>query len=363
MKPLINLLPYRPIATGLSRYVERLLKAWPESMGKSLPLQLRFQSNGIPELTRSLDLPKEQNSLITNILQSSALAQHIVPIKSLLNQSDIDIIYSPYTDKILSYSDLPQVITCHDLTPLYYANSRRAYWRSKFWLPIHLKGSKRIIAISKSVADLLVKAGIPSDKIEIVYNGIETESSPLRSPVSGDFLILARHAKNKNLELALKGFAHFLKIENDWEGDLVVVGKKDRATSSLLRLANELSISARIIWIDELETASLKEKFYSSYCLISPSLMEGFDYPLLEGMVNGLPTLASDIAVHRELHKNNTILFKLEDEGINLACELKRLVRDRVLWRELSESGVLHARKFSMNSQIKGISKVLELSR
>ena len=55
---LFNLLPYRPEPTGLSRYVQRLLAAWPE---QPLPQQLRRSPDGAAELTRSPELPSEQS--------------------------------------------------------------------------------------------------------------------------------------------------------------------------------------------------------------------------------------------------------------------------------------------------------------
>ena len=51
---LINLLPYRPEPTGLSRYVQRLLAALPE---QPLPPQLRLSPSGPAELSRSPELP------------------------------------------------------------------------------------------------------------------------------------------------------------------------------------------------------------------------------------------------------------------------------------------------------------------
>ena len=47
----------------------------------------------------------------------------------------------------------------------------------------------------------------------VVHNGIENISNPIDSPKSGDVLVVARHARNKNLSLALDGFARFLGLD------------------------------------------------------------------------------------------------------------------------------------------------------
>ena len=77
---LFNLLPYRPSATGLSRYVERLLAAWPE---QPLPWQLRLSASGAAELSRSQQLPLEQRSGRMRWLQRQALVQHALPLRRL----------------------------------------------------------------------------------------------------------------------------------------------------------------------------------------------------------------------------------------------------------------------------------------
>ena len=54
---LFNLLPYRPVSTELNHYVERLLTAWPKATGEPLPLQLRLDAMGSPELSIDALLP------------------------------------------------------------------------------------------------------------------------------------------------------------------------------------------------------------------------------------------------------------------------------------------------------------------
>ena len=221
---LINLLPYRPVATGLSRYSERLLSGWQEATGLALPLQLRLRVDGMAELGRDGNLPPEQHSRRMRWLQANALVQHAVPVARLVREANPAVIYSPYTDRLLAVRDRPQIITCHDLIPLHCPSSRRAYWRSRLWLPRHLQGATMVIAISRAVADLLIADGLPSERIAVIPNGVEPVSDPIHAPASEDVLLLARHAPNKNVALALEGFARLLELEPRWMGRLRIVG-------------------------------------------------------------------------------------------------------------------------------------------
>ncbi|MBW0180950.1 MAG: glycosyltransferase family 4 protein [Vulcanococcus sp.] len=354
---LINLLPYRPELTGLSRYVQRLLAAWPE---RPLPMQLRLSSAGPAEVSRSPDLPSEQHSTWMRRLQAQALVQHAVPVRRLLRDQLPERIYSPYTDWLWALPQLPQVITCHDLTPLYLPNSRRAHWRSRLWLPQHMQRACLVVAISRSVADQLIATGLPAQRITVVLNGVEPVAQPISVPAGGDCVVLARHARNKNLALALDGFARLLALSPSWPGQLVVVGTRDRCTPALFRQQRELGLEGRVRWIERLNESQLQELLRSALCLISPSLMEGFDYPLLEAQALGLPTLASRIPVHEELHHEAALLFELQDYGHTMANQLLRLSREPALWRQLSQAGLRNALAHTSQRQARELHQLLQ---
>jgi glycosyltransferase involved in cell wall biosynthesis len=354
---LFNLLPYRPEPTGLSRYVQRLLAAWPK---QPLPLQLRLSPDGPVELTRSRELPSEQRSAWMLCLQAQALVQHAVPVRRLLGHELPERIYSPYTDWLWALPDVPQVITCHDLTPLHVPNSRRAHWRSRVWLPLHMKRARLVVAISRSVADQLVETGVPSRRIAVVTNGVEPVADPISAPAGQHCVVLARHARNKNVALALDGFAAFLVHEPHWPGQLWVVGGFDRSTPALLRRQWELGLEGRVCWVERLSEPELQNLLRSAFCLISPSLMEGFDYPLLEAQALGLPTLASRIPVHEELHREAALLFELQDRGVTMAHQLLRLSREPALWRQLSQAGLRNAATHTSQRQARELHQLLQ---
>ena len=353
---LFNLLPYRPEPTGLSRYVQRLLSAWPQ---RPLPPQLRLSAEGIAQVSCSEALPTQQRSRWMRRLQEQALVQHAVPVQRLLAGQRLERIYSPYTDWLWALPDVPQVVTCHDLTPLFHPNSRRAYWRSRLWLPHHLQRARLVVAISRTVADQLIGTGLAAPRIAVVRNGVESVPDPITAPRSRDCVVLARHARNKNLALALSGFAALLRRQPAWPGQLVLVGGRDRCTPALRAQERELGLAGRVRWIERLPQPELERLLRAAFCLISPSLMEGFDYPLMEAQALGLPTLASRIPVHEELHQQVALLFPLDDHGDTLANQLLRLDRDPALWRQLSQAGLRNAATHSSQRQASELHQLL----
>ena len=322
-------------------------------------MQLRLRVDGTAELRSDSCLPCEQHSSWMRFLQVSGLVQHAVPVERLVNHFKPSLIYSPYTDKLLAIHDRPQIITCHDLTPLYWPSSRRAYWRSRLWLPRHIHGADRVVAISHHVADLLLQEGLPAQRIAVIPNGVEAVADPLTTPAGPDLLMLARHARNKNISLALQGFARFLTLNPNWEGQLVIVGRQSRETALLLKLEQQLGLEGRICWYSSLSADALERRWRASFALISTSWMEGFDYPLLEAQAHGLPTLASKIPVHEELYRDIALLVDCNDDGVSLAAQLQRLARNPGLWQQLSQAGLQNARYYSLERQCRSLHQLL----
>ena len=62
-------------------------------------------------------------------------------------------------------------------------------------------------------------------------------------------------------------------------------------------------------FFDYLEDADLEQLYHDAYCLIYPSLNEGFGYPPLEAMHYGVPVLASAFASITEICEGASIYF------------------------------------------------------
>ena len=355
---LTNLLPYVPGYTGFSSYVRRVMPDLP-----GLRLVVSADNRAI---CRNDDwLPERPpTSRWLALLHQLSFTQHGVDSEAALRQAgvgitDLQVVYSPYCDALLRWRGVPQVITCHDLTPLFYPNSRRAALRYRFWTPLHLKKASGVIAISRFVADQLVNFGVPASKIEVIPNGIEIQGEPIKDPVSADLIVIARHDWNKNVLFVAKAFARLLELQPAWPGCLVIVGKPGSETKSLIRLAKQLSHSHRIILADKLSSRDLTARMRSSLALISASRMEGFDYSILEAQAEGLPTLVSDIPVHREFHGEASIFFDLDQEPSVLAKKIVYLSNHRNHWQFFSCAGSNNCERLSLDQQRLSISSFI----
>lgn len=366
MTVLTNLLPYIPGASGFGSYVRRVLPGIPG------PRLLIDPEHNICECSLADELPDAPpRSRRLKLLQRLSLTQHGLNVRQAIEQAIIcgvmaewpSVVYSPYCDTLLQLPELRQIITCHDLTPLHISNSRKATWRYRLWTPVHIRRAHRVIAISRFVADQLIQTGLRSEQIEIILNGIEVERPGVESPRSEDIIVLARHDRNKNVAAAIDALEHLQANPSGWRGKIIVIGKRGRQTEDLLRRQQQLDRPDQLVFVEHLSQAELITSLRNSWALASFSRMEGFDYPVLEAKAEGIPTIVSDIPVHRELHSDSSMLFQLDDGGVSFAAAIEQLYREPRLWQDLSRAGRSLAVKLSLEQQQNLIREAIDTCR
>ena len=327
-----------------------------------LALAVRGDGQGqlVPASQWTTDSPPWAPALPMRFLQRYSLVQHGLDLPGLLQlhglaADQLEGIYSPFFDALLVWPEVPQLITCHDLTPLVASNSRKAWLRYRFWQPRHCRVATRLIAISRYVADQLVAFGVEADRIEVIPNGITIQRPPVQSPASEDLLALARHDLNKNLPALFRGVDLLQRRWPQWRGVLRIVGRGGPQSPLVQRMHRQLTRPEQVQLIDALPQAKLLEYLRSSLALLSASTEEGFDYPVLEAKAEGTPTLISDIPVHREFHQDSSLFFPVDDDGGALADHVIACLQDRGLWTQLSQGGYALAKRLSMAAQVASI--------
>jgi len=362
MTTLVNLLPWLPGYSGFGSYVQRVM---PGVQGTCLQLNPAGAPVMLPNDHCQIATPGWAPGRLMRLLQRYSLLQHGLDLNAVLaengrNPGDFDAIYSPFFDALLCWPDLPQLITCHDLTPLVQSNSRKAWLRYRFWQPRHVQAASRLIAISRYVADQLVGFGASPDRVVVIPNGITVHRPRVVRPASENLLVLARHDLNKNLPGFLHCLAGVQRRLPNWKGTVVIVGRSGGHQSALVRKAMDcLPRPGQVQLLEQLSSQDLIDTLRGSLALVSASTEEGFDYPVLEAKAEGIPTLISDIPVHREFHSQSSLFFPVADDGEIFAAHLSSLILDSLSWNQLSEEGFRLAQNLSVAEQQRAISHEL----
>lgn len=94
------------------------------------------------------------------------------------------------------------------------------------------------------------------------------------------------------------------------DANLVIVGKQGWMMEIVAKsLRTHPELSHRLFWLEGISDEYLEELYASSSCLIAASEGEGFGLPLIEAAQHGLPIIARDIPVFREVAKNSALYF------------------------------------------------------
>ena len=102
-----------------------------------------------------------------------------------------------------------------------------------------------------------------------------------------------------------------------WRGgvdvNLVIVGKQGWMVDDVCeKLRAHAELNHRLFWLEGICDEYLEKVYAASTCLIAASYGEGFGLPLIEAAQHGLPILARDIPVFREVAGEHAVYFKAE---------------------------------------------------
>lgn len=94
------------------------------------------------------------------------------------------------------------------------------------------------------------------------------------------------------------------------EANLVIIGRWGWKMDGFdLELLNHPLAGKRLFWLKGISDDYLMKVYEASTCLLSASEAEGFGLPLIEAARHGLPVIARDIAVFREVGQDSAFYF------------------------------------------------------
>lgn len=141
--------------------------------------------------------------------------------------------------------------------------------------------------------------------------GLADDMSTLLSKLkqSPTFLMVGTLEPRKGHIQVLEAFERLWKAGE--RVNLVIIGKQGWMVESLIdQLQSHPQRGAQLFWIEGASDESLEAIYDASTCLIAGSRGEGFGLPLIEAAQHGLPVIARDIAVFREVAGQHAHYFQ-----------------------------------------------------
>ncbi|HWR01974.1 MAG TPA: glycosyltransferase [Chlorobaculum sp.] len=206
----------------------------------------------------------------------------------------------------------------------------------------HTLSSGIIVNAGKIRKTLLETGYFPSDKIKVIYNGLDTgeidrlcrqQSIPKPFPVT--ITGLGRLTWNKGYDFLIRGFAQFVKESGNRDAGLVIIGDGAQK-EAFMELARELGVDARVIF------PGFQSNPYpwlaASDIFAVTSTNEGLPNALLEAMYLGNAPISTRAGGADEAIDDGSNGFMLDyGEVETLAATLWKLCQSPDLRREMSE--------------------------
>lgn len=215
--------------------------------------------------------------------------------------------------------------------PAYFLPGARALYAAWFET---VSEADQLIAISRTVASQLedrLSSRPRPPRIDWFHLGADLD--PATDPAAVPSPLPERPGQGPTVLMVgtlepRKGYAQALAAhERLWRENnnptLVIVGKPGWLVDDLVaRLRTHPERGKRLFWYENASDAQLRALYRRADCLLAASLDEGFGLPLIEAAREGLPILARDIPVFREVAGPGASYFRA-DTADQLAAVLR----------------------------------------
>ncbi|MEO5852624.1 MAG: glycosyltransferase family 1 protein [Nocardioides sp.] len=257
-----------------------------------------------------------------------------------------DLVHSPATLGPV-WTSMPAVLTIHDM--LYWSHPELMvtpfYTRPVMWMERRgAANASHVITDSQvSATEIERYLGYPADRLHVVPLAA-TKVAAAPAPVLGrENLVVASGQRRpyKNWDGLVRALA---LVEEGVRPRLVITG--GRGDDPLRGVVDEAGLQDWVElrgWVTDEELADL---YGRARAMAMPTFAEGFDLPVLEAMAAGLPVLASDIPVLREVGGDAALWFDPHDPA-SIAAALRVVGTQPARLVELADLGRAQATLFT----------------
>lgn len=242
-------------------------------------------------------------------------------IPHILKKHKADLFLSP--DGFLSLkTNVPSLPVIHDINfahkPEDLPKNVANYYNKYF--PQFAQKAARIATVSEySKQDICSTYNISSDKIDVVYNGINNNYSPLSEDIkmstkekysqgNNYFVFVGALSPRKNVARLLEAFNKFKEASNS-NYKLVIVGDKMFMNADIDAVYQKMKYKNDVVFTGRLSPEDLKFVMGSAKALTFVPYFEGFGIPIVEAMACDVPVITSNVTSMPEVAGEAALLI------------------------------------------------------
>jgi len=251
-------------------------------------------------------------------------------------------------------------------------SAKADYWLRRWLIVKSVKWADWIMTPTQAMLDDLQRVvQITPDKGRANHYG--TSIQPSRNAYSVKQEASSKHrkwrlfysslyAEHKNLRTLLQSlillpekgvsFQFITSADPNWQGARgTVTGKIDAALLADNRLKDHVEFTGI------LSSEQMADQYKMADLFVYPSVIESFGHPLIEAMASGIPIVAADAPVNRELCQDAALYFEAFDLE-DCTKKIAQAMSDEHLRKQLIACGLQRSKQFAWNAHINRLLKI-----
>ncbi len=298
-------------------------------------------------------------------------------LPSLIRKSNADVLLST-GNFALRKSPVPQILLSRNsiyCSRDYYSDliARREY---RLWLETHLRAvvarrslrwANVTVAPSKAFADELRRW--TGTTARTVYHGFDREeffrdSSPLHPDIEKQMnsasaalrlLFVSHYNYYRNFETLIRALPALRRMMKDRPVRLFLTCELAPGgpynPESTARLVKDIGVQDMVVELGAIPYRQLHHLYRQCHVYVTPAYAETFAHPLVEAMASGLPVVASDMDVHREICGRAAVYFERFSPELLAKC-VAEVVESKTIAERMSRAGRERSQQFSWQAHV-----------
>lgn len=277
-------------------------------------------------------------------------------------KSKYDVVLYPAVEKVLPVKFKTNgIAVINSLISTVYEKSNM---RQRKRIRKGLNKIQKIIAASECIKQDLIKSGVDSSKITVIYNGINHKLFFPEIHFDSDFIDIKPFAikrpyfiygsklsdADKKHEQLISAFTLFKK-RTEYPHKLVICGSEGDYFEKIREIAYKSEAASDILITGYFPHDSFSKLYSGATACVFPAINEGAGLPIIEAMASGLPVLCSSSGALKEIGGDIPLYFD-SDKIDELADLMKKIVEDESFVKEKITSGLEWSSHFNWEATV-----------